>query len=290
MTPRFGTDGIRGVAGIELTAEIVARARARPRCARSAPTSRSSIARDTRRSGPDARGRAGRGHHARRRRRAHASACCPTPGLAGACVGAGARRGDDLGEPQPVSRDNGIKLFERGGRKLRDETEAAVEAELARDPRRRRADRRRRRRGSGRGGRPTRVDDYVARLVAAAGGGTPFAGLRVVLDCAHGAASDAAPAAFARARRRRSTVIGAEPDGTQHQRRVSARPHPSARRERGASRAAPTPGSRSTATRTASSRSTSTAAVVDGDHILAIARARPRRARRAAAPTRSRRR
>jgi len=52
----------------------------------------------------------------------------------------------------------------------------------------------------------------VARLVAAAGGGTPFAALRVVLDCAHGAAADAAPAAF-RALGATVTVIGAEPDG-----------------------------------------------------------------------------
>ena len=56
------------------------------------------------------------------------------------------------------------------------------------------------------------VDAYVARLIDAAGGGTPFTGLHVVVDCAHGAASVAAPAAL-RALGARVDVVAAEPDG-----------------------------------------------------------------------------
>ena len=40
------------------------------------------------------------------------------------------------------------------------------------------------------------VDAYVARLVAAVGGGTPLAGMPVVIDCAHGAAYHVAPPVF----------------------------------------------------------------------------------------------
>jgi phosphoglucosamine mutase len=134
----------------------------------------------------------------------------PTPGLAGACAGTDAAGAMISASHNPFG-DNGVKLFERGGRKLRDETEAAVEAALhailddgapidAPD-------------GPGRVAEVTdSVDGYVGRLVAAAGGGTPFAALHVVLDCAHGAASEAAPAAF-RALGATVTVIGADPDG-----------------------------------------------------------------------------
>src|SRR5688500_11691170 len=88
--------------------------------------------------------------------------------------------------------DNGVKFFMAGGRKLSDETEARLEAELdglLADP----------------GARPRRtgprlgrllpgdgVDRYVASLAASIGGRS-LAGLTVVLDCAHGAACWTAP-------------------------------------------------------------------------------------------------
>jgi phosphoglucosamine mutase len=56
------------------------------------------------------------------------------------------------------------------------------------------------------------VDVYVRHLVAAAGGGAPFRGVRVVLDCADGAASVAAPVAFA-ALGATVEIIHAAPDG-----------------------------------------------------------------------------
>ena len=54
----------------------------------------------------------------------------PTPGLAGACV-VGRAPGAMISASHNPYPDNGIKFFEAGGRKLRDETEARIEAELA---------------------------------------------------------------------------------------------------------------------------------------------------------------
>jgi phosphoglucosamine mutase len=208
VAPRFGTDGIRGVAGTELTEEIVRAlgAAAVRALGTGAPFL---VARDTRESGPALEAALVDGIT-----RAGGDACSlgvlPTPGLASACAAAGAAGAMISASHNPFA-DNGVKLFEAGGRKLRDETEDAVEVALHAilddgapiD-------------GADGPGRATVVDDavdaYVEHLVAAAGGGTPFAGLHLVLDCAHGAASLAAPAAF-RALGARVDVVGAEPAG-----------------------------------------------------------------------------
>ncbi len=208
MAPRFGTDGIRGVAGTELTEEIVRAlgAAAVRALGAGAPFL---VARDTRESGPVLEAALVDGIT-----RAGGDACSlgvlPTPGLAGACAATGAAGAMISASHNPYA-DNGVKLFEAGGRKLRDESEEAVEIALHAiledgapvD-------------GADGPGRATVVDDavdaYVARLITAAGGGTPFTSLHVVLDCAHGAASVAAPAAL-RALGARVDVVGAEPDG-----------------------------------------------------------------------------
>ncbi|MBO0856640.1 MAG: phosphoglucosamine mutase [Nocardia sp.] len=115
--------------------------------------------------------------------------------------------------------DNGIKIFAAGGHKLEDEVEDRIE-ELVQ---------------AGSFVRPTgaaigRVlslsgadgqvegsysvagthQRYVDHLVAATG--RDLSGLHVVVDCAHGAASDVGPAAY-RAAGARVTAINAEPDG-----------------------------------------------------------------------------
>ena len=106
--------------------------------------------------------------------------------------------------------DNGIKLFSRGGHKLPDAVEAAIEHTVT--TARRRTD----------GHRPTgagigRVRDvtdgaarYAEHLLSTVA--QPLAGVTVVVDCAHGAASTAAPEVY---RRAGATVhvIGGEPDG-----------------------------------------------------------------------------
>jgi phosphoglucosamine mutase len=116
----------------------------------------------------------------------------PTPAIA-YLVGA---RGADLGvmisashNPMP---DNGIKLFARGGGKLDDAIEAAIEKRMV-EPWER---------PTGRAvGRIINDDQaeaaYIEHLLASVS--TPLAGLTIVVDCANGAASHVAPAVYERA-------------------------------------------------------------------------------------------
>ena len=122
--------------------------------------------------------------------------------------------GADLGvvisashNPMP---DNGIKFLGRGGVKLDDALEQAIENLMGTDWERP---------TGGDVGRVTPyaspIDEYVAHLLATldpADGDAPLAGLRVVLDCAHGAASEAGPLALRRAGAD-VVVINASPDG-----------------------------------------------------------------------------
>lgn len=208
MAPHFGTDGIRGVAGTEITVELVHALGLAAVQALGADVP-FLIARDTRESGPMleealVNGIVEAGGAVR------ILGVLPTPGLAAACAAADAAGAMISASHNPYA-DNGVKLFEPGGRKLRDDTEAAVEAALHHivDGA-----------ASGAASVPGTaihvdgaVDAYVAHLVEAVGGGTPFAGVRVVIDCANGAASLAAPLAL-RALGATVDVLSAEPDGT----------------------------------------------------------------------------
>jgi phosphoglucosamine mutase len=101
--------------------------------------------------------------------------------------------------------DNGIKFFARGGVKLADELEDAIEARL-REPWQRPV-------GPGVGrvrDLPEAAERYVAHLVATVP--QRLDGLTVVVDCAHGAAYAVAPAAL-RAAGAEVVAVGAEPDG-----------------------------------------------------------------------------
>ena len=86
--------------------------------------------------------------------------------------------------------DNGIKLFGPDGLKLSDEQEAEIEALMAGDLSRGLA-------APSRLGRATRLEDAAGRYIEAAKAGFPkglkLDGLRVVLDCANGAAYRVAP-------------------------------------------------------------------------------------------------
>jgi phosphoglucosamine mutase len=112
--------------------------------------------------------------------------------------------------------DNGVKLLARGGRKLTDDKEETVEAEMA---------------GllatSGAGVGPVVEGEAMGRLTvdAAARGwycdhvvgmldGRRLDGMRVVVDCANGAASVTAPAILEAAGADLVEVLSAEPDGT----------------------------------------------------------------------------
>ncbi len=89
--------------------------------------------------------------------------------------------------------DNGIKLFGPDGAKLSDETEAEIEALMAEDLSDRMAP-------PGKLGRAARLVDAAGRYIEAAKFSLPrglrLDGLRIVLDCAHGAAYKVAPAAL----------------------------------------------------------------------------------------------
>jgi phosphoglucosamine mutase len=105
--------------------------------------------------------------------------------------------------------DNGIKFLARGGQKLDDALEDEIEAHLGQEWERPTGDAVGRVTPYG----PT-VEEYAAHLVGTLDdpSGKPLAGLRVVLDCAHGAASEVGPKALADAGAS-VIAIGVDPDG-----------------------------------------------------------------------------
>lgn len=205
----FGTDGVRGVAGRDLTPElVVALGRA---CVRGLGASAPYLlARDTRRSGPMLEAALVAGICAEGGS-VELLGVLPTPGLAGACR-ASAAPGAMISASHNPFPDNGIKVFEAGGRKLRDESEARIEAEfaaiIAGD-------------ASARDGVDVgtvhvvadAVEIYVESLVRSVGTPESLAGLRVIVDCGHGAAYAAAPWAL-RVLGAEVEVLNDEPDGT----------------------------------------------------------------------------
>ena len=131
----------------------------------------------------------------------------PTPGVAFLTADSGADLGVMLSASHNPMPDNGIKFFARGGNKLADELEDAIESRIgeawARPI------------GAGVGRVSTdesRVEDYVSHLVNTLAKPVSLDGLKVVVDCANGAAYIAAPAAF-EAQGAEVVRIHAEPDG-----------------------------------------------------------------------------
>ena len=129
----------------------------------------------------------------------------PTPGVAWLTGELGADLGVMLSASHNAMPDNGIKFLARGGVKLDDAIEVAIENRL-REPWHRPT-----------GGDVGRVrhyeqaaEQYAAHLVSTIR--HPLAGIRVVLDCAHGAASEVGPLALAEAGAD-VVAICAEPDG-----------------------------------------------------------------------------
>jgi phosphoglucosamine mutase len=131
----------------------------------------------------------------------------PTPGVAFLTEACNADLGVMLSASHNPMPDNGIKFFARGGNKLDDELEDTIESRLTEV-----------------WARPTgaavgrvRVDEslvetYVAHLVNSLERPVSLEGIKVVVDCANGAAFQAAPAAF-EAQGAEVHRIHAEPDG-----------------------------------------------------------------------------
>jgi phosphoglucosamine mutase len=207
----FGTDGVRGRANADLTPELalsVARAAAGVLADRDG-TQRpvAVVGRDPRASGEMLEaavvaGLASAGAQVLR------AGVLPTPAIAHLTAHTGADLGVMISASHNPMPDNGIKLFSRGGHKLPDVVEAAIEQAVTA--------------GEADGPRPTgaeigRVSDltdagavYVEHLLSTLE--RPLSGLTLVVDCAHGAAAVCAPEVY---RRAGATVhvIGGEPDG-----------------------------------------------------------------------------
>ncbi|HEY1466729.1 MAG TPA: phosphoglucosamine mutase, partial [Acidimicrobiales bacterium] len=206
---RFGTDGVRGVANAELTPELVlALGRA---TARILPAAAFIVGRDTRRSGPLlqaalAAGLAGEGADV------IDVGVLPTPALAWLSAQRDLPAAVVSASHNPFA-DNGIKLFARGGTKLGTETEAAIEDALVAilDPSVRGP---RNPEGHGVGRLITEVNAapaYVEHLVSSLDG-RRLEGMKLVVDCANGAASALGGEVFERLGAD-VVVIGSDPDG-----------------------------------------------------------------------------
>ncbi|MGD3107629.1 phosphoglucosamine mutase [Streptomyces sp. YGL11-2] len=211
----FGTDGVRGVANADLTAELalglsVAAAHVLAE-AGSFEGHRpvAVVGRDPRASGEFLEaavvaGLASAGVDVLR------VGVLPTPAVAYLTGSLGADLGVMLSASHNPMPDNGIKFFARGGHKLADELEDRIErtyrAHSSGEPWER---------PTGAGvGRVTDYDEGFDKYVAHLVGVLPnrLDGLNIVIDGAHGAAARVSPEAFARAGAEVVT-IGTEPDG-----------------------------------------------------------------------------
>jgi phosphoglucosamine mutase len=208
MARLFGTDGVRGLANAELTPELamsVAASAARVFTEHDRSHRQVAIVgRDPRASGEMleaavAAGLASAGADVLR------LGVLPTPAVAYLVGDLGADLGVMISASHNPMPDNGVKLFSAGGHKLPDAVEDEIEAGLAQPPVRpvgaavgRISD------------APEAVLRYLDHLVASAG--RSLDGLRVVVDCANGAASLIAPQAYRKAGAE-VIAIHAEPDG-----------------------------------------------------------------------------
>src|SRR5271170_7862763 len=133
----------------------------------------------------------------------------PTPAIAMLTRSLRADVGVVLSASHNPYADNGIKLFGRDGYKLSDEFEAKIEACLEKGPARRAL--------PAELGRAKRLDDAAGRYIEFVKQSFPkglrLDGLRVVVDCAHGAAYKVAPTVFWELGAEVFS-IGVSPDGT----------------------------------------------------------------------------
>ena len=210
MARLFGTDGVRGLANRDLTAEMaldlaVAAAHVLGEVADfHGRRPKAIVGRDPRASGEFLSaaviaGLASAGVDV------EDVSVMPTPAIAYLVAATGADLGVVLSASHNPMPDNGIKFFAAGGHKLPDEVEDQIERRMG-EPwdRPTGAEVGRVRRFSNAPGRY--VDHLLATLPCR------LTGLRVVLDCAHGAASQVSPRAFREAGAE-VIVIGADPDG-----------------------------------------------------------------------------
>ena len=205
----FGTDGIRGVANRDLTAELALdiavaaahilvennpdKSRGTNSSGQNASNSRpvAIVGQDSRASGEFLEaavvaGLTSAGVDVYR------VGILPTPAIAHLVAESGADLGVMISASHNPMPDNGIKLFSRGGGKLDDAIEAAIEGRIG-EPWQRPT-------GANVGraiNDESARERYLKHLLSSVS--TPLKGLKIVVDCANGAASTVAPEAYRRA-------------------------------------------------------------------------------------------
>lgn len=210
----FGTDGIRGVAGeFPLTSEssyLIGRALGHD-VLRTTRTPQVVLGQDTRESSAWIADRVAAGL-ASVGVEVHSAGVITTPGVAYLARSRGMAAGVVISASHNPWTDNGIKVFSGDGFKLTDQRELAIEKEIFVLL-----------------GRPGAVDDTALKIARpslpgeaalrktyihwlAAGVESDMSGLRVLVDCANGAATAEAPELF-RNLRIQATFLHATPDG-----------------------------------------------------------------------------
>ena len=210
MARLFGTDGVRGLANRDLTADlaiklaqaaaIILGADARTRGIKP----KAVIGRDPRISGEFLAAAISAGLSSSGVDVFDAGVL-PTPATAFLTADLDADFGVMISASHNPAPDNGIKFFARGGHKLPDEIEDQIEAAMQAEPLA----------PVGAGvGHMQRFADAEDRYIVHLLGAIPnrLDGLKVVVDCAHGAAAGVSPQVFADAGAK-VFVIGADPDG-----------------------------------------------------------------------------
>jgi len=193
----FGTDGVRGVANVDLTAELaldlaVAAAHVLGEVgAISKNRPKAIVGQDSRASGEFLEaaivaGLASAGVDV------YKVGVLPTPAIAHLVASSGADLGVMISASHNPMPDNGIKFFAKGGGKLDDALELAIESRLN-EPWDRPV---------GKGVGRVIIDEsaaerYIYHLLSSLS--VNLSGIKVVVDCANGAASEVAPEVYARA-------------------------------------------------------------------------------------------
>ncbi len=207
----FGTDGVRGLANADLTPELamaIAVAAAHVLVGVEGDRPLAVVGRDPRASGEMLEaavcaGLASAGADVLR------VGVLPTPAVAYLVADLNADLGVMLSASHNPMPDNGVKLFARGGHKLADEIEDEIELAIQQNAAREWT------RPVGEGvGRISDLADGAERYLSHLLGSLPHPldGLKIVVDCAHGAAATVAPELYRRAGAE-VIAIGVEPDG-----------------------------------------------------------------------------
>jgi phosphoglucosamine mutase len=217
MAELFGTDGIRGVAGLypldPPTIERIGFSLAIELTKRSGQTPQLIIGRDTRESGAWIEESLARGARSARADLRFAGVIT-TPGVAHLAHKLNADAGVVISASHNSYQDNGIKVFSPSGRKLDDEAERAIERSLSAENI-----------GSGEWGvgngkviphaqyfDESLGEKYLAFLRDEVGAGLNLNGLKIAIDCANGAAYKLAPELFSDLGAD-LVVINADPNG-----------------------------------------------------------------------------